>query len=74
MIKTFRGMDRICAGSKEEAVSLLNEMYENTSLGKREITEKVSLDGLSIGDVVRVYNHFSRSKEASNEKIFLRAA
>ncbi len=74
MIRTCQGVDNIHVSNKEDAVRLLNGMYDNTSLSKKEISEVVSLNGLSISDVVKVYNSFTRFKEVYNEKLIPKAA
>ena len=74
MISTVRGMDVIHVSNRMEAISALREVEENTCLERKEIADVVSLSGLSVGDVVRVYNTFTRGEEAKNAKTFLRAA
>lgn len=74
MISTIRGMDVYHVSNRSEAVELLREVEKSTSLDKKEITNIVSLNGLSVGDVVRVYNTFTRGGEIKNEKPILRAA
>jgi len=76
MISTNGDVDKLNVTTVVEAKAVLEELYNNSSLSKKELTELVSFCGLSVCDTVKCYNDFIRSERQVNtfEKTFRRIA
>jgi len=75
-ISTRSGVDIIYVTNRHEASECLKRIYDETSLSRKEISEIVSLNGISVSDVVRCYNDFIKGerKVISNADTFKRVA